>query len=190
MNTNRKRRRRGKQWTLLQVKAECRSALIVWCALLEMAGERGSRMIFPTHKRLEELTGIKRPGTLSKSITTLDAAGWIQRTNSLHNEPGKGFVTFSRVIIRRGQYSTISKTHKKNMIVKKRHRSNGRKTSIDSSKEERVRLTPPPLPCGEGSSTPPSPAIKQLSEEEYQAVAKRVFGSASHSVKLNCQSAN
>lgn len=75
-------KRRGKKpqrWSVRQVCEKCSAAPVVYLALLEMARERGSRVVTPTRDTLSERTGIVRKPTISAALSALAEARWIRR---------------------------------------------------------------------------------------------------------------
>ena len=105
-------KRRGPQWTIGQVYGKRPSALAVWTALCDMADERGSSVLTPTRVQLAELTGIKRHKTISAALTTLEAAGWVDRVHVPVSEHGKRTATLLRIVLRRrGRSAPLTGAH-------------------------------------------------------------------------------
>jgi len=70
---------RRRPWPLRRLMGTHRSAPLVWLALLQLSVQTGSLVVTPTRQELVELSGISRPQTISKALSTLVSAGWIHR---------------------------------------------------------------------------------------------------------------
>ena len=93
-------KRRRKQWSLAKLCDKCPSVALVWLALLDMAAERGSSVLTPTRETLARATGIRKHRTISKSLTRLEDAAWIDRVHVPVVSNGQR-KTLLRLILRR-----------------------------------------------------------------------------------------
>jgi hypothetical protein len=101
----RKRQRRN-PLSLARLTKQCRSAGIVWVALVELAESRGGSYVTPTRAQLCELTGIDRERTISEALSALEFAGWIRREHIPVSSQGKRTATLLRIALRKGRKST------------------------------------------------------------------------------------
>lgn len=182
-----KSRRRRHPLPLAVLNRKCRSAAVVWVALQDMASERGSHLVTPTREELMTRTGISRTQTISKALTALDKAGWIER--NIVRQPGSGgqFVTLLRVVLLRTQQKT-HRTDRTSVRSGKRTDSTGRKTPLDSSKEERGAAEDGAAPSLKVGASPGRPhehpptidRIAQLEDERLASIreGKEVGGAA------------
>lgn len=72
-------RKRRKVRTLAALVAICPSAAIVWIALCDFAAVRRSSVVTPTRQDIADASGINRVATISRALTALVSAGWIDR---------------------------------------------------------------------------------------------------------------
>lgn len=92
-------RRRRKEWSLAQLSKARPSAVQVWQALCALADERGSPVVTPTRAVLAAMAGINVQ-TVSDALTSLEAAGWIDRAHVPRMNGGKR-ATLLRIVLRR-----------------------------------------------------------------------------------------
>jgi hypothetical protein len=64
-------------------------ALVVWCALEELASAYGKTMFTIKMRKLAHLTGITRKATLSSALTLLNNAGWAYCHQRMYVRNGK-----------------------------------------------------------------------------------------------------
>jgi len=93
--------KRRHQWPLAKVVRECRSAPAVWLALQDMAHERGSVLITPTRETIAVAASLKKRDTVSEALSTLEAAGWIERRHVPVFKGGRQVAVVLRIALRR-----------------------------------------------------------------------------------------
>ena len=144
---------RRKPWSLAKLHRACHSAPVVWLALQELADARGSARVTPTRAELCKLTGIRKPDTVSKALTALRKAAWIEIDHVPVSKAGKRTATLLRVVLRRDTTDRFRKHRKRGptgpraVCTEKRGNSRPRKTGQDSLLQ-REGASPPPLSGG------------------------------------------
>ena len=93
--------KKQRQWSLAKVTKECRSAPVVWVALLDLSEFRGSPVVTPTREELSKLSGIPRVKTISRALTILEQAGWIARVHVPVSVRNVRQATLLRITLRR-----------------------------------------------------------------------------------------
>jgi hypothetical protein len=176
------RRKRRPAWPLSKVVAVCRSAPAVWLALQNISEERRTHIVTPTRTDLSQRCGVARANTISRALSTLEEAGWLEREHVPVFEGAQRVATLLRIVLRKQQISP----HTKPIAVGNRKRCKGmpqnpcqrdqlhshknrcegkpQKLWQDSSKEEGAHDAAPaccgaaarPGP-GRGVSAPPTP---------------------------------
>jgi hypothetical protein len=103
--TNRRRHHRRTPKSLPELARDCRSALILWVALLDMAKESGRAALTPTRSELSAQTSLSIK-TISSALTALDKAGWIERQHKLVKKPNGEPATLLRIWLLRSRPSS------------------------------------------------------------------------------------
>lgn len=91
--------RKWRPWPRARVVKARPSAIAVYDALCELKQQRGSSVVTPTRSQLSEMTGYT-PKTISAAFTTLEEAGWIDRTHVPKFEGGRQKATLLRIVVR------------------------------------------------------------------------------------------
>ena len=126
--------RKQREWSLARVTKACRSAPIVWLALLDLSEFRGSPVITPTREELSKLSGIPRVKTISRALTILEQAGWIARIHVPISVRNVRQATLLRITLcRRGRKAPLTATSA--VEGAKRPKGRGRKAPHDSPTE-------------------------------------------------------
>lgn len=73
-------RQHEKMWDIPKLRKECIAALVVWHVLYDLGLESRSNTVTVTRDLLMEETRYKTARTISKALTALDKAGWIERS--------------------------------------------------------------------------------------------------------------
>ena len=152
-------RRRKKQWALSKVCRACRSAPAVWLVLADLAAERRSHLVTPTRELLSRVSGVRGLKTVSKALTTLHNAGWIERIHKPVTQSGKRTATLLRIVLRRGTYTqfrkgqTTTRTETPAVEGKERPKGKGQKTPQDLPKGKGGVPSPPLTRGGEAVGT-------------------------------------
>jgi len=103
---------RPRQWTLEEVYKACHAAVVVYVALEDLDAERRSRLVTPTRAQIAVMTGITRKPTLSKALTNLEQAHWIQRTHVGVVTNGLQTATVLRIVLLRRERKTFPTEHR------------------------------------------------------------------------------
>ena len=169
--------KRQRQWSLARVTKACRSAPVVWVALLDLSESRGSPVITPTRNELSRLSGISRVKTVSKSLSVLEEAGWIGRVHVPVVVGNMRQATLLRInLCRRGRKTPHTVTSA--VEGAKRPKGRGRKTPQDSP-TERGGPNGPALSLSVGSE--PSRPVPY--SEPQPIVAKQPVDKKTHNVE-------
>lgn len=157
-----RRRARRKIWPLAKLAATCSRAPVVWLALLDMRAERGSCVLTPTRETLAAATGIRRLPTLSRALTTLENAGWLERVLIPVRTGGVRTATLMRVVLKRAPRMERKVFSTARAAVWNEKCSKGRERKVFSDfPSERGGLNAPALD-GAGANrpvdVPPAPA--------------------------------
>jgi len=97
------RRKRKPAWPLSKVVAVCRSAPAVWLALQNISEERRTHIVTPTRTDLSQRSGVARANTISRALSTLEEAGWLEREHVPVFEGAQRVATLLRIILRKQQ---------------------------------------------------------------------------------------
>ena len=98
--------RRHQDWSMAKVYQQCRSAIIVWAALKDMADAQGSSHLTPTRTLLSNLSGIRDHDTISKALNVLAEARWIEKETLPVTEAGKVTARVYRITLIRKPLKT------------------------------------------------------------------------------------
>ncbi len=82
------------------ITAQCRSAGLIWIALVEWANARETGRIAPTLSELSDITGVPRR-TVSSALWVLEQARWISRKDTPIYKDGRRIATKMRLRLRR-----------------------------------------------------------------------------------------
>lgn len=167
------RRRRKTAWTLAQLYGKCPSALAIWDVLETLGAIRGSGIVTPTRTQLAELTGIHRLPTISRGLTVLEEAGWIDRAHVPIYRGNRQTATCLRIVLRRRERSAL---RTKAGAVENAQRSKGREHSaLRDFPSERGGSRPRPLDGAEDTANtlPEHPSVRIERERLAQIRVER-----------------
>lgn len=198
MKHNKQRRKKAKRtnpWSLDRVVKGRLSAAAVWIALNDLAEEKGSSVVTPTRKDLSTRTGVSEK-YISKALTRLEEAGWIDRHHVPVQHDGQRTATLLRVTIRRNGQSKIAANNRSDAPRGRRRQPpkeampangtgsdcrKGRLTtatahmSVDGVEgpEGKGCLTPQDFPSERGGASSPSPLLCDGAPPHTQRLGKR-----------------
>ncbi|MFH0983387.1 MAG: helix-turn-helix domain-containing protein [Planctomycetota bacterium] len=156
------RKPRAKPWPLADVYRASHAAPVVWLALLDLADKRGTPVVTPTREGLAKATGIDRHKSISRALTALEQAGWIDRRHVPVGKGGRQVATLLRIVLRRRGRKT---PHTGRNALGAKSALYGAK-AVEGEKRPnfptgRGRARPPPLPASRGAAARPADACSE-----------------------------
>jgi hypothetical protein len=134
-------------WSLSKLYLNNHQAPVVYMALQMLAEAEQRRTVTPTREKLVALTGISRLPTVTKALTTLVVAGWIDRVHKPIFSGGRQTATVLRITLRNERKSFDTKdTYVANEKRSSRSLRSERKPFVLS--KEREAHTPPSRDVG------------------------------------------
>ena len=153
-----------RHWPLARVMRGCRSAPALGLALVGLGDARGSRLVTPTRSKISEITGIVRLPTISKALTLLDVAGWIEVEHIPKQDArGRRSATLLRIRLLRIERKTCA-TEQSAVSNEKRSSSKERKTFQSPLRGRRDQHAPSPdgtAACGAPMNETPAEKIER-----------------------------
>ena len=140
----------------------------VWLALLDLSAERGSLLVTPTRDALAKRAGIRRLETISRALTVLEGASWIERTHVPRFKDGRRTATLLRIRLRRTARKTRS-TEKSAVRSEKRNGSKARKTQRLPYGERRAQHAASPAGTAAAGAAVESDATR-IERERLEAI--------------------
>lgn len=166
----RKSKKRPAEWTLAEVVNECPRATAIWVALHDMSVERGSPVVTPTRKELAARASTSLT-IVSRSLTTLTKAGWIDREHVPVVEGNRQVATMLRVVIRRSAQK-IGATVKNAVAHKKSALASAQKIGADFP-SERGAAQKAVAPSVEGTPSSRTATTQQTAEHPAAIIERK-----------------